>query len=635
MVQCISSLWTIHSSTFALLVVVLVVTTTQPANRLLVVGLSSVTPLPTTKMSMEMTQLANLDLQQKSLSTTKSSLGWISPHESFRNTISGELTVVSLNCLAPSLFGLDPNIDEDQDRMTRYPKAVELATRLNADVLCLQEVEGGTNNNLQHHTQLEHLLQQDSNNNNNYEFHWVPLHPKRKEMEIVGLCVAWKPHKLSLVSSRNFARGMVVQLQQKDDGSRFCIGNVHLPARPANIAGRLHTISNLIRNIQSMDTRLTTKTPLDGSVIVAGDFNGDSSSLAVQLLQNGSIQSGMHMDRNYRMKLTKAEAVAFQHDFRFLNAYQGVKDHLTVSLKGRGPGIMDHIAFATNKLSSRSSRPSNNDSTHQAEAKMIVEQAVRQKRRKRGQAKTVNPKQERELRNNHSDRLVVQTRLATLDQNVTRTQIIEAGLPAPEFPTDHLPVGVLLGPNRMGPSEEEDGSSQPVEIELDAHDTRQRHDTLLRSVSSWLVARGATDIIQDQTLYEWKWTQGMEKQQQQQQQMVVRNKMRAPDICFVHDDTKLIMIEVTAVRVNRTVRAMKQKQLKYRDLALALSRAPMVQQAALQVLEPIVIVVPANGDLPEETLGALNLLAMEVGASPEQMQELASDLIRVRNHWTG
>ena len=665
---------------------------------------------------------------------------WLLPNESFRDTkatvdersiasSSSELSVVTLNVLAPSLYGLDPNIDESNDRQTRYVDSIMKGIQTNADILCFQEVEGGVAT--QHEILLKSIL-----NKHNYDYIWKPLHPKRADIECVGLCIAWKrettttttnndnddaenatnisSNRFSVVECRSFARGMILQLEQSIDGTRFVIGNVHLTARPSNINGRLRTIHNVIRNINMLcDTSITNKhIPLDGSIIVCGDFNGDESSAALRLLQNGYIKHGSILDRNYRYKLTKSDSSKLKHHYKFYNLYAGLKpstQHLTVSLHGRGPGIMDHILLSSSsllqpsQLSKQGQKQLQGKGYHKVDSDILSLQVggVRQKRRLRrklsnAEASTkideiLNSKSSNKntdgdkslINNRNNNRLIVESRLATLDGNTTRTQIIESGIPVmPDFPSDHLPIGALFVPckpiqpineNSFETKQQQDEQSSIKEssIELDAYNTRQRHDTLLRCVVSWLVSTmgvSSQHIIQDKPLYQWKWTQGLRKQNQQDKgrggggsgrskgreksHRLLTNKMRAPDICFTYEN-KLIMIEVTAVRMNRTKRVTRQKQLKYRDLAQALSHSPSVQEASLKVVEPYVIVVPDVGPtLPPDTVDTIHSLAIELkeagtargsGKYSKKVEEetddaatkqLTFDLLRVRNHWS-
>lgn len=132
---------------------------------------------------------ASLSTQQTSEATV------VPPMGSFRDTVAGELSVVSLNILAPSYHWLGVNEDEkdtriEQDRQSRVPLAIDLAKRSNADILCLQEVEG---QNCETH--LKEMLAKPWENREGYDSYlWSALHPSRKG-DVVGLCVAWRSRK--------------------------------------------------------------------------------------------------------------------------------------------------------------------------------------------------------------------------------------------------------------------------------------------------------------------------------------------------------------------------------------------------------------------------------------------------------
>lgn len=117
--------------------------------------------------------------------------GMIPPGERFRNTITGELSVVSHNVLAPSYhclgYGDDMDAKIEIDRQTRFPMSMELAKRANADILCLQEVEGGSQE-----PALKKYLEKACGRIPGYDSYILtPLNPNRKG-DCVGLCVAWR-----------------------------------------------------------------------------------------------------------------------------------------------------------------------------------------------------------------------------------------------------------------------------------------------------------------------------------------------------------------------------------------------------------------------------------------------------------
>lgn len=129
----------------------------------------------------------------------------ILPHGSFRDTEPGELSVTSLNILAPSYHWLGLGQEEKDsrivdDRQNRVPHAIDMAKRTNADILCMQEVEGGPINE----AALEEFLLKPCGDLPGYDSHlWSALHPNRKG-DVVGLCVAWRSatHNVSVKSKR-------------------------------------------------------------------------------------------------------------------------------------------------------------------------------------------------------------------------------------------------------------------------------------------------------------------------------------------------------------------------------------------------------------------------------------------------
>jgi hypothetical protein len=75
-------------------------------------------------------------------------------------------------------------------------------------------------------------------------------------------------------------------MQEIDPGDTFCVSNVHLPARPSNVMGRLKSMSHTIQKMARLDPRVR-KSPLDGLCVVAGDFNCDQNSVTAKLLTTG------------------------------------------------------------------------------------------------------------------------------------------------------------------------------------------------------------------------------------------------------------------------------------------------------------------------------------------------------------
>jgi mRNA deadenylase 3'-5' endonuclease subunit Ccr4 len=488
------------------------------------------------------------------------------------------------------------------DRTVRVPLAIQMAKRTNADILCLQEVEGGGYDDDIHRRRLEALLQVDEivgvpllmkdeiNNEESYittstttgsstidstsrtatttttrticgydSFVWVPLMPNNNRGDIVGLCIAWRSHRHSLIHSEGYKRGMICQFQEVgsvvpsdkvtaaettatatttttkmssslDDGgynddadscaeqqeagttslhntlqkspSTFCIANVHLPARPSNILGRLYTMSRTIRKLAELDGQHQRagqrrhaggSEPLDGLILVAGDFNSDQHSVTAQLLKRGTSNHGNLRDRNYKAKITKASAIQMKHPYRFRDVYDGRallaqkyssktnNNHnsnenngrtivdlrrqyapITVSLHGRGPGCMDQLFFATTANGSHiptksrrvfpppfldHSTPSSPTPTPVLITHHNSDAGKRQVRRKKGEARRhrmMSTPIEASMKAN----LQVESILATIrgPDDEERIRIIQDGLPNIEegFPSDHLPIGALF-----------------------------------------------------------------------------------------------------------------------------------------------------------------------------------------------
>ena len=293
----------------------------------------------------------------------------IKPNECFRDTLPGEVSIVTMNILAPTYNSLavenwKERIDFlQEDRKHRMPLALQMAKQYNADVLCLQEVEGG-NDELE--TELKQLLMSPSQVGNKkiqgYDtFLWTSLLPNRAD-HVVGNCVAWRSDRHKLVAVDCFRRGMVVKLQEvEEDGATFCVACVHLPAKPSNIYGRLKTTSNVLEKLSHYDPPVR-KNPLDGLLVVAGDFNCDHNSVTAKLLTSGYSPYGNIKDRNYKVNVSKAQAYSMKHDYRFKDVYEENRENVapvTVSLSGRGPGCMDHLFFAQNHKVKRRSPPKN------------------------------------------------------------------------------------------------------------------------------------------------------------------------------------------------------------------------------------------------------------------------------------
>ena len=538
--------------------------------------------------------------------------GIIKPGGAFRNTELGELSVCSFNMLAPAYHWIgheDAEQMKAQDRQDRIPQSITMAKQCNADILLLQEVEGGEE---ELELRLKHLLGTPIGDIEGYdEYIWAALHPNRRG-DVVGLAVAWRSNKHMMISSDDFRRGMVVQFEQLTSGSTFCVGNVHLPAKPADIEGRLKTMATTIRKAEGCESPMR-RTPLDGTIIIGGDFNCDQNSPTVHLLTTGTSMHGTIRDRNYKAKISKDEAAKMRHRHRFKDIYANelrqVAAPVTVSLHGRGPGCMDHMLYSSGSVGTMASSQSD------AFSGGSPREGKRKSRRLQAQARVTSAAHET------PSPLRVECVLATIDpEDPSRTELILSGLPLIDkgFPSDHLPIGALFVP---------EANFEPMKLNQDGKDfvldasdlksgglggnarrrqdsyqksvvVRKRHNAVLRAVSEWVISRGAVDVIRDQPLYKWKWTKDVEN---------LGKKMRAPDLCCVIGNA-LVIIEVTVANNPDAIR--REKELKYNDLSMLLGGAPAVLQAGLVVPTPFIIVLDENGDIPDVTQACLDDIAL-------------------------
>ena len=502
----------------------------------------SVTNLPATRIQAPITEVIGNSATQ----IDQDLLTIVPPNEGFRNTeASGgtEVSIASMNLLAPfyNSLQLPQKTTSDyerweflnNDRTQRVPKAIEMAKRTNADVLCLQEIEGGKLGEAGHSEGREFTLRDDirewlaepttiinpDGSIGSFEgydsFVWSPLNPNNKRGDVVGLCIVWRSNKHSLVEWEGYRRGMVCMLQEASDGSSsnnsninaqkakasFAIANLHLPARPSNVLGRLNTMSKTIRKLGELDKAMkkdrpkTTKNTIDGLIVVAGDFNSDQDSVAARLLSRGYTNYGNVRDRNYKAKVTKSSASTMSHPYRFIDSYDHGEEYgsgsndprfkngnfrqlyapVTVSLKGRGPGIMDHLFYSTGiqggkahrlrkkPIAVRRANPSqiamnSSGSSKEALSASLLQDHLgkRSKRRKKGETRggggSAGMASAAHYSNNSKGaKLRVEAVLATVDNEETdsakkRLKMIHEGLPNVEegFPSDHLPVGALF-----------------------------------------------------------------------------------------------------------------------------------------------------------------------------------------------
>jgi Endonuclease/Exonuclease/phosphatase family len=602
--------------------------------------------------------------------TRSRSVNVVAPGRSFRNTVAGEVSILSYNVLAPSYFAIGseklavglngetscpPSVQESmraavakQDRLVRFPQAIELAKAHNADILCLQEVEGGP----EFEPRLQELLSSSSANQQGYDaMVFSALHPNRSfDRDVVGLCVAWRSSRHRLVSVECFRRGMVVQFCEvlattTDNGdslaplanipSTFVVGNVHLPAKPSAIEGRLRSVASAVRRMEALEANRSpipnggpdvmshpvfpTHSALDGAFFMVGDFNCDHLAAPVSLLKTGYGQHGTLKDRNYKVRISKQAAANMKHGLRFRDVYEASRPRIapiTVSLRGRGPGTMDQVLFATTTRTKQSSQRCQLT----AELTAIPEPAEINgsiKRDGKGRGRGVGGATKRQSRRDRlTNRLLrrsfgrgrslnVEAILATVfESDGNGLSLIKAGLPnlSAGFPSDHLPVGALFSPTIEPQREPPSAVPQRTTVLLGLPSARsglttnarrrresfqisaivrRRHNSIVRYIVEWLLGLGATNVIRDQPLYKWPWTSGI---------AALQKKMRAPDVCCVVGGNTLVIIEVTvtSMRASRAVR--EEKASKYGDLQSLLSQSPSVQQRNLTVAEPFVLV---------------------------------------------
>jgi len=558
----------------------------------------------------------------------------LSPGQSFPKSAAGEFSMVTFNMLAPLYNSLDIESLEEreafaqQDRETRLPLAIEMAKQTNADLLCLQEVEGGP--------QFEPRLQELLAENDGYDSYlWSPLLPKKPD-HIVGLCFAWRSTKLKLEASDCYARGMVGQFQELSSGATFTVGNVHLPARPSNILGRLRSMSMTIHKVANYDSPRRNH-PLDGLLVVCGDFNCEHDAAAARLLSTGKSPYGNIYDRNYRVNVAKSTAQAMKHGFLYKDVYQEARQEyapVTVSLKGRAPGCMDQIFMAQSpQPPGRRIAPAKvllpigkkaNCSRRQARRS----KAVQLRRRDRRQWYATNGK---------NRPMKVESLLSTvIPSDKKRLETIQQGLPNIKegFPSDHIPIGAMFVPNpdynkddekvveestlKESPSPEKTpqfsrGGISSVarnrrQAALKSLSTRRRHNLVLRHVAEWLVEMDA-DLTRDSPLYKSPWSKGITD---------LKKKSRAPDLMGRVGST-IILVEVSVSAQADKVRGQKLK--KYADVPEILQKhSTAAQEGSLQVHDrPFVIVLEESGKFPKETLEDIGLLAgLSKSAEPDQ-----------------
>jgi endonuclease/exonuclease/phosphatase family metal-dependent hydrolase len=650
------------------------------------------------------------------------------PVGSFLNTTNGQLSVASLNLLAPfyhalslnysSLLSSDDRDDEDkkqqvkesflkQDRLERVPMAVRMAKQTNADILLLQEIEGSSSHDLEQpsnvlnhglSTQMEALLAQDEEYQipdsdsktlsqtlhiQGYDSYvWTSLMPNNKWGDPVGLCVAWRSQRHSMIAWEGFKRGMACQFQEvmnpgpshlQNDASTFAIANLHLPARPSNILGRLKTMSRTVRKLHQMDQNkkplrkisASTHHHLDGLVIVGGDFNCDQNSVAAQLLKRGSSSYGNLRDRNYKTKLTKASALEMRHPYFFLDVYESSEDGkqpfrdkcapATVSLKGRGPGCMDHLFFATatneNRNQAKNAKPFASN-MRIAPARVQIDSGKRSQRRKKAEMRQqvylqTGSDRQSNCCQNYPSTVQLRSILGTIQgsSDKGRLEHIAEGLPNVKcgFPSDHLPIGAMfVGTSRRQSSvpafddgtanltdaqrtsvfdpstsnEMKNGVSTSVQRRRQSSRAsfglRRRHNAVLNAVNDWVVARGLDGVVRDQPLYknELLTPDGILNG--------LKRKSRAPDLMGIVRQTislreqgsvpGLVLIEVAVASDPDRVKM--QKLSKYSDIVDLLSSSSIFSRCDLFSL-----IFHDDGTIPIDTRHDIECLAAVLNPS--------------------
>ena len=440
-------------------------------------------------------------LTTESSSRSNNHVNVVLPGDAFRGTNFGELSVASCNLLAPLYHSLALQNasarDEfaQQDRSLRFPLALNMAKETNADILLLQEIEGGP----LFEPTLEHLLKEPlSDAIAGYDSYvWMPLLPNKPDHP-VGLCVAWRSQKHELMAHEGYKRGMVCQFREKpcDDGSEkgsqsggtFALANVHLPARPNQILGRLVYMSRTVQTLASMDVP-TRESPLDGLLLVGGDWNCDPSSVTARLLTHGWISPGNVRDRNYKANVSKVMAARMGHGYRFHDVYgsgrtaqQQLRQQyapVTVSLHGRGPGCMDHLFYTQApppppSTTSRQQRSEAHSSASSGGPATVMKSLVTAVGSDNGNGNSNTRKLVMSKRKGRRDKATrlrrvsrgstlgksgsgsfrphvqVESVLATIGglDDVERLTLINQGLPNVErgYPSDHIPIGALFVP---------------------------------------------------------------------------------------------------------------------------------------------------------------------------------------------
>jgi endonuclease/exonuclease/phosphatase family metal-dependent hydrolase len=515
------------------------------------------------------------------------------------------VSVVSMNILAPYYqhLGLVRGNETAAahealrtDRLSRIPLAVKRAAKSRPDIILLQEVEGGDEPNL--------LVEKSLLDLGYTGYIWSSLYPNQEGFvgDCVGLALAFDAKRFQHTRHVAFPRGQVVKLQDDKTKRAFVVANLHLNAKPSAIEARLRTVANCMGHI---------KTVLGGepaAIILGGDLNCEDPSVTTRLITAGSVPFGTIRDRNHKTKITKAVAKNLRHSFRFASVYSGALEAapVTVCLKGRGPGIMDHLFLCTNSNSTQLA-----SSRKQGSAAILS--LTGSKRRSRRQRALYSTSTAFDRGTQEEKPLSIMAVLATVDNEESYQTILE-GLPNVEagFPSDHLPIGVLLSQElsaaEIYPEPKESGTSHRFLGTATGHSSlsgtaarrrlsfqsssmvRQRHNQVLQKIADWL----PPGTKRDTSLVHF----GMPQ---------LRRKTRAPDLCCVIGNT-LFLVEVTVVAVKNLEKAEKEKIRKYDDVVPTLRTSTYVLEEGLTVSDTLIVAFDEEGRASLSTLEVLNTL---------------------------
>lgn len=262
----------------------------------------------------------------------------LSFYKSLPVTKSNQLSLASLNILA------DDYVTEEEQASThltwpyRLSKLRAHLVELNADILCLQEVQLRSFESDLLAFMREHGYEGKVQETNH----------------IVGVATFFRTSKLSLEWSESRSRAMLVGLRlrasqqeqeqqeeqerEREDGSvQFSIQvcNVHLEGHHRETAKRFSQMKSLLKRCQ---VRLGGATqPADALVFICGDFNSDASGGAVRVLEEGKLGPEV-MEAGGQTTPT-----AFEHGFRLGNAYRRAEEIHPTFFRSFLVSTIDHI----------------------------------------------------------------------------------------------------------------------------------------------------------------------------------------------------------------------------------------------------------------------------------------------------